>query len=128
MKKILLVEDDRFLSSILAGSFRDALYDVICAYDGDSAVARAIERHFDIILLDILLPGKDGFEVLQIVKSLDATKQIPVIVISNLSDEKSIERMKQGGAASYVVKAHTTPQLLIEEIKKVLAPPAALAA
>jgi len=122
MKKILLVEDDQFLSSILARSFRDALYEVECAYDGDGAVARAIERHFDIILLDILLPGKDGFEVLAAVKAMNATKEIPVIVISNLSDEKSIERMMRGGAASYVIKAHTTPESLIDEIVKILQP------
>lgn len=120
MKKILLVEDDQFLSSILAGSIRDAGFEVQCAYDGDSAVARAIERHFDLILLDILLPGKDGFEVLSTVKALDATKQIPVIVISNLSDPGTVERMNKGGASGFIVKAHTTPQLVIEEVKKVL--------
>ncbi len=120
MKKILLVEDDQFLSSILAGSFRNAGYEVLCAYDGDSAVAFAIERHYDVMLLDILLPGKDGFEVLAAVKGMAATKDFPVIVISNLSDPKTVERMMQGGAASYVVKAHTTPESLLEEIKKVL--------
>jgi two-component system, OmpR family, response regulator VicR len=120
MAKILLVEDDQFLSSILASSFRDHGHEVICAYDGDSAVARAIERHFDAILLDILLPGKDGFSVLEAVKSLEATRRIPVVVISNLSDEKSVARMKEGGAASYIVKAHTTPQLVLEEVKKVM--------
>ncbi len=123
MKRILLVEDDQLLSSILTSSFRDAHYEVVCAYDGDSAVARAIERHFDIILLDILLPGKDGFEVLSAMKSMDATRNIPVIVISNLSDDASKERMRTGGAVSYIVKAHSTPQLLLEEISRVLEAP-----
>lgn len=123
MKKILLVEDDQLLSSILTASFRAAKYEVVCAYDGDSAVVHAIERHFDVMLLDILLPGKDGFEVLTAVKAMAATRDIPVIVISNLSDEKSMERMKQAGAASYIVKAHSTPQLLIEEVGKVLSAP-----
>lgn len=120
MSKVLLVEDDQFLSSILAASFRDHGHEVVCAYDGDSAVARAIERHFDAILLDILLPGKDGFAVLETVKSMDATKRIPVIVISNLSDEKSVARMKEGGASSYIVKAHTTPQQVMDEVKKAI--------
>lgn len=122
MKKILLVEDDTLLSSILAGSMRNAGYDVECAYDGDSAVARTIERHFDLMLLDILLPGKDGFEVLSAVKSMNASKDIPVIVISNLSDPGTVERMNKGGAAGFIVKAHTTPELVIEEVKKVLSP------
>ncbi len=120
MKKILLVEDDHLLSSILAESLRNALYEVDCVYDGDSAVARAIGRHCDLMLLDILLPGMDGFEVLSAVKSLEATKRTPVIVISNLSDQKSIDRMKHEGAASYLVKAHTTPEAVIAEIAKVL--------
>ncbi len=121
MAKILLVEDDHFLSSILADRFRAAGYEVQCAYDGDSAAAIAIERHFDVVLLDILLPGKDGFEVLAVMKSMDATKDIPVIVISNLSDPQTIERMKNNGAARFVVKAHTTPELLMDEVQKVLA-------
>lgn len=120
MKKILLVEDDTLLSSILASSLRDAKYEVDCAFDGDAAVTRAIGRHFDLMLLDILLPGKDGFEVLSIMKAMDATKAIPVIVISNLSDEQSKKRMKDGGAAGYIVKAHTTPQEVIDEVGKVL--------
>ncbi len=119
MKKILLVEDDQLLSSILTGSFRDAGFEVTCAFDGDSAVVQAIERHYDIMLLDILLPGKDGFEVLTAMKAMAATRDIPVIVISNLSDEKSIERMKQAGALSYIIKAQSTPHLLIEEVQKV---------
>jgi CheY-like chemotaxis protein len=120
MKKILLVEDDTLLSSILAGSFRDAGYEVQCAYDGDSAVARAIERHFDLMLLDILLPGKDGFEVLSTVKSLDATKDIPVLVISNLSDPGTIDRMTTIGAVGFIVKAHTTPPAVLQEVQKII--------
>ncbi len=121
MSKVILVEDDRFLSSILAERFRSVGHEVLCAYDGDSAVAFAIERHFDVMFLDILLPGKDGFEVLGAMKTMDATKNIPIIVMSNLSDPQSIERMMHGGATSYVVKAHATPDSLMEEMQKALA-------
>lgn len=121
MSRILLVEDDQFLSSILRDHLRLNGYEVECAFDGDMAVRRAIENHFDAILLDILLPQKDGFEVLAMLKSLAATKEIPVIVISNLSDQGSVDRMKQGGAYSYLVKAHVTPDLVRDEIKKALA-------
>ena len=121
MSRILLVEDDQFLSSILRDHLRLNGYEVECAFDGGMAVKRAIENHFDLILLDILLPEKDGFEVLTTLKSMAATKQIPVVVISNLSDQGSIERMKQGGAYSYLVKAHVTPDLVRDEIIKALA-------
>jgi CheY-like chemotaxis protein len=120
MTRILLVEDDQFLSSILSNHFRDRGYEVECAYDGDAAVTRAIQVHFDIILLDILLPQKDGFEVLAAVKSMEASKHIPVLVISNLSDQKSVDRMMEHGAAGFLVKAHVTPQSLVEEVQKVL--------
>ena len=85
------------------------------------AVRRAIENHFDLILLDILLPQKDGFEVLSTLKSMSATNQIPVVIISNLSDEGSVDRMKKGGAYSYLVKAHVTPDIVRDEVKKALA-------
>lgn len=121
MSRILLVEDDQLLSSILSNYLRDKHYEVECAFDGDAAVSRAIENHFDIILLDILLPQKDGFEVLAALQAMDATKQIPVVAVSNLSDPKSVERMMQGGAVSYMVKAHITPATVLEEVEKVLA-------
>lgn len=120
MVKILLVEDDQFLSSILANHFRNAGYEVFCAYDGDAAVSRAIEVHIDVMVLDILLPNKDGFEVLSALRAMDATKDIPVIVVSNLSDEKTIENMKGLDVAQYLIKAHVTPQSVLEEIEKVL--------
>ena len=120
MARILLVEDDHLLSSILASQLKSAKMDVECVYDGDAAVTRAIEQHFDAILLDILLPQKDGFEVLATLKLMDATKRIPIIVISNLSDPKTVERMMQGGAVSYLVKAQVTPEAILQEVKKIL--------
>lgn len=120
MARILLVEDDQFLSSILRDHLRLNGYEVECAFDGDMAVRRAIENHFDAILLDILLPQKDGFEVLATLKSMSATKQIPVVVISNLSDPQSVDRMMQGGAYSYLVKAHVTPDIVRDELKKAI--------
>jgi DNA-binding response OmpR family regulator len=119
MARILLVEDDQFLSTILATHFRENGYDVVCAYDGESAVSRAIELYFDVMLLDILLPGKDGFEVISSVHAMEATKNMPVIVISNLSDEKTIQRMRELGAVQFIVKAQATPQSILAEIKKI---------
>ena len=120
MSRILLVEDDQLLSSILSSHLKSSGFEVECAFDGDAAVTRAIENHFDVVLLDILLPQKDGFEVLATLKSMSATKQIPVIIISNLSDDTTVRRMMNDGAASFLVKAHVTPDLVRDEIKKVL--------
>ncbi len=119
MQRILLVEDDRLLSSILTDYLKRAGCSVECAYDGDAAVSRAIEANFDVILLDILLPSKDGFEVLAALKSLPATKHMPVVVLSNLSDQASIDRMLQGGANSYLVKSQITPAVVLEEVRKI---------
>jgi DNA-binding response OmpR family regulator len=122
MSRVLLVEDDQFLSSILRDHLRSNGFDIECAFDGDMAVRRAIENHFDAILLDILLPQKDGFEVLATLKSMSATKQIPVVIISNLSDPGSVDRMMKGGAVSYLVKAHVTPDIVKDELKKAITP------
>jgi two-component system, OmpR family, response regulator VicR len=120
MSRVLIVEDDQLLSSILATTFKNKGFEVECAYDGDTAVTRAIELHFDVMLLDILLPGKDGFEVISACSSMEATKHIPIIVISNLSDPATVERMKQLGAKSFIIKAHATPESIYEEVHRML--------
>lgn len=120
MSRILIVEDDTLLSSILAEHFRHNGFEIECAYDGEEAVARAIELHFDLILLDIMLPKKDGFEVVTALNSMEATKNIPVVVISNLGDRETIDRMKQYGVKSYIVKAEANPMTILAEVKNVL--------
>jgi DNA-binding response OmpR family regulator len=120
MYKILLVEDDQLLSSIMADHFRSAGHEVLCAFDGQSGIDKTRDWDADVMVLDILLPIKDGFAVLEEIRATEKGAKLPVIVMSNLSDEKSIARMRELGVTQYLVKAHATPQSLMKEMQAAL--------
>jgi DNA-binding response OmpR family regulator len=116
-KKIFVVEDDQFLHKILAMKIKAAGFDVISAYDGESALKK-IKEAPDLILLDLILPQMSGFEFLGEIK-LDAKfKNIPVIVLSNLGQEEDFERAKSLGAKDYLVKANFSIDEVIKKIKE----------
>jgi DNA-binding response OmpR family regulator len=119
-KKILIVEDDRFLRELIARKLRTEGYDIKEAIDGEEGVKRAKEEKPDAILLDLILPGINGFEVLAKIKEDPATASIPVIILSNLGQREEIERGLKLGATDYLIKAHFTPGEIIEKIKNVL--------
>lgn len=116
--KILMVEDDKFLRDLAVKKFTQAGYDVVVAIDGSEAMAVAAKENPGVILLDIILPGMDGFEVLRILKADAKLKAVPVILMSNLGQESDIERGTALGAAEYLVKAHFTLDEIVEKIKK----------
>lgn len=118
-KNILLVEDDKFLSSILVSRVESFQGKIIHVNSGEDALKELEKNIPDIILLDILLPGIDGFEVLKSVREDERTKKTPVIVISNFNQRKDIDRAAEFGA-SFLVKALITPDYIVENIKKVL--------
>ena len=118
--KILLVEDDSFLLGMYATKFELEGFQVILAEDGEKAVRLAKEELPDIILLDIILPKLDGFEVLKLLKGEPATSPIPVILLTNLSQREEIEKGLKMGARDYLIKAHFMPSEVVEKIKKVL--------
>jgi len=118
--KILLVEDDPFLLSMYATKFETENFEVIAAEDGDKGLKLAAQELPNIILLDILLPKKDGFEVLKGLKGNKITHNIPVILLTNLSQKNEIEQGLSMGAEDYLIKAHFMPAEVVEKIKKVL--------
>ncbi|MFH1254949.1 MAG: response regulator [bacterium] len=118
--KILLVEDDSFLIGMYAAKFEIENFKVIMADGGERAVRLALKEAPDIILLDILLPGMNGFDVLSQLKSEKITKDIPVILLTNLSQRDEIEKGLRMGAEDYLIKAHFMPSEVVDKIKKVL--------
>jgi len=120
MKKILFIEDE----SALQKTFRDVLekegYQMISALDGESGLRLAKNQKPDLILLDLILPRKDGFEVLKELKEDETTKGIPVIVLTNLEDIESVEKAIELGATTYLVKAQYTLEEVIQKVKKAL--------
>lgn len=116
--KVMMIEDDKFLRDLAVKKITQAGYQMVTAVDGAEAVAVAIKEKPSLILLDIILPGMDGFEVLRNLKENTQLKNIPVILMSNLGQESDIERGTQLGAVEYLVKAHYTLDEIVEKIKK----------
>ncbi len=120
MKKkpiLLIVEDEEVLLRALYILFHNNQYTIASATDGDTAVKMAQRLRPDIVLLDLLLPKMNGFEVLKIFKSDPNLKDIPVIVLSNLDDTSDKEKAKELGADDYFVKADTELPLLAEKVE-----------
>lgn len=115
-----MVEDDKFLRDLIAKKLRNENYEVIEALDGESGIAKSKEVSPKLILLDLVLPGIDGFNVLAKIKENPQTSQIPIIILSNLSQQQEIERALKLGAADFLIKAHLTPSELIVKIKSIL--------
>jgi DNA-binding response OmpR family regulator len=119
-EKILVVEDDVFLQNLIAQGITSHGYKLSIAKDGSVALALLEKEIPNIILCDIVLPGMSGFEILEKVKSQDKTKNIPVIMLSNLSHQSDIDKAFKLGAAAYLVKSSTSPAEIIAKIKEFL--------
>ncbi len=118
--KILLVEDDPFLLDMYSTKFKEVGFDVSVAQDGETGLAKAKEVMPDLVLLDVVLPKKDGFEVLKLLKSDSQTAGIPVVLLTNLGLESDVKRGLELGAQSYIIKAHFTPTEVVAKVKEIL--------
>jgi DNA-binding response OmpR family regulator len=120
MAKVLLVEDDIFIAEIYARSLKKAGFEVDTATTGTQAVERIAVGKPDMVLLDIMLPDFNGFEVLQRVNKEKLQVRCPVIVVSNLSDDESVAKAMSLGVDDYMVKANITPQDIVSRVKGIL--------
>jgi DNA-binding response OmpR family regulator len=118
MKKVLIVEDDSFLQGLAANKLQKSNFDVTSTGNGEQAMTALEKEKFDAILLDLMLPDMSGFDILKGLK--ESHKKIPVIVFSNLSEDKDIKKAMDLGAEEYLVKANFTLEELVEKIKKVV--------
>lgn len=117
---ILIVEDDKFLRELISQKLLKEGYKIEQAVDGEEGVKKAKEIKPSIILLDLILPGIDGFEVLAKIKEDPDTKEIPVIILSNLGQREDVEKGLKLGASDYLIKAHFTPGEIIEKMKNII--------
>ncbi len=121
MKKILFVEDEPTLQKTAGEVLHQEGYEVITAGDGVEGLRMAQSHHPDLILLDLILPKKDGFGVLKELKANPETTAIPVIVLTNLEGAEDIERALTLGATTYLIKANYELSEIVEKIKQILA-------
>jgi len=118
---ILLVEDDSFISQMYQTKLTNLGFAVELFDNGEDAAARLGQDPLpDLLLLDIVLPKKDGFEILEELRGQDRTKNLPVILLTNLGQKPDVERGIKLGADDYIIKAHYTPTEVVEKITKVL--------
>ncbi|MEK7566545.1 MAG: response regulator [Patescibacteria group bacterium] len=117
---VLIIEDDKFLRDLLSLKLKKEGFKVDEAIDGEEGLAKVRSVKPSIIILDLIIPGKDGFALLQDLKKDPNTEAIPVIVLSNLGQREDIERAKSLGAKDYMIKAQLTPIEVVERIKSVL--------
>ncbi len=121
-RKILLVEDDTFLSSLLKNRLQKENFEVSVAKDGEEALAFLKTNKPDLILLDLILPKKSGFEVMEDIRSDPQIQSegLPIIIISNLGQPEDVTRGQDLGAVEYFVKAKTSIDELVFRIKEFL--------
>jgi DNA-binding response OmpR family regulator len=121
-RRVLLAEDDRFLRRAAEARLRRHGLEVLTAVDGEEALRIARAERLDLVLLDVVMPKLEGFEVLKLLKEDEATASIPVIVLSNLGQERDVAQAKALGAVEFLVKAHLSLQDLVDRVDAVLAP------
>ena len=120
---VLLVEDDPFLSSILQLKLEKESFQVVRAGDGEEALNLLIEQRVkpDLVLLDLILPKKNGFEVLENIRQDPLLEKLPIIIISNLGQPSDIDRGKALGIIDYFVKARLSIDELVKRVKEEVA-------
>lgn len=118
---IMLVEDDSFISGMYQTKLSSLGYTVELYEDGEAATSRLQQDPLpSLVLLDIVLPKRDGFEILEMIRADARTKSLPVILLTNLGQKPDVARGVKLGADDYIIKAHFTPSEVVEKIKHVL--------
>lgn len=119
-KSVLVVDDDQFLVDVLVEKLQNSGFVAKGVFSGQEALDSINEGAPDIILLDLIMPGMNGMEVLQKLKSDDRTKHIPVVILTNLADNEMVERIKVSGGSGYLVKDTQNIDEIVESIKNLI--------
>ncbi|MDD5145413.1 MAG: response regulator [Candidatus Pacebacteria bacterium] len=117
-KKILLIEDEEIMVNLLQKKLAKEGYNISVARDGEEGLEKMRESAPDLVLLDIIMPKKGGFEVMAEMISDEKLKEIPVIVISNSGQPVELDKAKKLGARDWLIKTEFDPQEIIEKVLK----------
>jgi len=118
-KTILIIEDDTFLQGLTANKLQAEGFEVNTVSNGNDALTEISTQNYDAIILDLMLPDVSGFDILKQIRSRETNNQVPVLIFSNLSDDKDIKMGLELGATDYLVKANFTLDELAEKVKKI---------
>jgi DNA-binding response OmpR family regulator len=119
-RRILVAEDDRFLRKAAEMALKRQGYTVLTAADGEEALRAAQSELPDLILLDLIMPKLNGFDVLQALKKEAPTAKIPVIVLSNLGQDRDVQHAMDAGATAYFIKTDLSLQALVQRVEETL--------
>jgi len=117
-KTILIVEDDPLLIKMYKTKFVSEGYSVFTAFDGEAGLSLALEKKPDLIILDVMMPKLSGIDMLKKLKGDAYGRNVPVIILSNLSQEEEAKKAFEYGAKEYLVKANFTPGQVFEKVKQ----------
>lgn len=120
-KKILIVEDDSFVAEVYSAKLLEIGHEIWIARNGKEGIRMVSEKKPDLILLDIIMPVMNGIEMLEELKKKDEWKQIPVILLTNLGEKESVQKVRNLGVQDYLIKSHFTPAEVIDKIERTLA-------
>ena len=118
MPKILIIDDDPFIADMYVLKFKDEQFEIETARNGKDGLKKIDEYKPDVILLDVVMPDMDGFQVLEEIRKKNVPQKI--ILLTNLGQKEDVERGLALGASDYVVKAHFTPSEVVERVRKLL--------
>ncbi|MBI2123731.1 MAG: response regulator [Candidatus Wildermuthbacteria bacterium] len=118
MKTILLIEDESALQKTIGDALSQEGFSILSALDGEVGLRLAQEKRPNVILLDLILPKANGFDVLKSLKEQEATKDIPVVVLTNLESMEDIQKALDLGATTYLVKSNYTLEEVVEKVKQ----------
>lgn len=118
--KVFIVDDDPFVLDMYVLKFKEEGFEVVTASSGKNVVLRIKEEKPDIILLDVIMPMIDGFEILRSLQKENLDPKPKIIFLTNFGQKEDVERGLQLGADDYIIKAHFTPREVVEKIKSLL--------
>ena len=118
--KLLIAEDDPFMISLLSKAFSEEGFEVVFANNGDEAVRQFGETDPDILVFDIMMPGKNGVDALREIRGLPKGKDTPAIILTNLDDAPTVSAAQDLNVRAYLVKANTQLSEIVNKVKQVL--------
>ncbi len=122
MPKVLLVDDELAVASVFETALKNAGFDVKIAGDGTNGISLAQNEPFDVILLDQMLPDQSGNEVLKTIRANGANTKTPISMLSNFSNDVTVNEAKALGAQDYIMKFEVSPDTLVQKVNNLISP------
>lgn len=118
--KILVVDDDPFILDMYVLKFKDQGFQIDTATDGQMALEKIQTEKFDIVLLDVIMPKMDGFDVMKKIKEYNMPQSFKILFLTNFGQKEDVEKGMELGADGYIIKAHFTPSEVVTKVKELL--------